>query len=408
MVIIDPDDNSREEVAQLLDGFCFVEVIGTFDNIISANDFIQQARPPLMLFDVTNNIDLALDSIEKLTNKYKNMIIIAVSAKVDADIIIKTMRAGAREFLPKPIEKEDLNKALKKARITLTQEEGSSDGKIYSVFSNKGGIGKTTLATNLALQLARRTGEKVCLIDLNLQMGDVATFLDINPSFDISYVVSNLGRLDKAFLQSSLEKYKDYDLYILAEPLDIEQAEEISADDINTLLSFLKTMFGYIVVDTDSNFDVKTLTCLDVSDYILLILMVNLPSIRNCQKCLSLFRRLEYNEDKVKLVVNRYIENEEITLEDVEEALSRQIYWKIPNNYFDVMSSINKGIPISESNPDLEVSKNFTQLAERIHGIELVKEEAEESSSLFGFLTAGGLKEKIKELTMSLIKSSDK
>lgn len=408
MVIIDPDDNSREEVAQLLDGFCFVEVIGTFDNIISANDVIQQARPPLMLFDVTNNIDLALDSIEKLTNKYKNMIIIAVSAKVDADIIIKTMRAGAREFLPKPIEKEDLNKALKKARITLTQEEGSSDGKIYSVFSNKGGIGKTTLATNLALQLARRTGEKVCLIDLNLQMGDVATFLDINPSFDISYVVSNLGRLDKAFLQSSLEKYKDYDLYILAEPLDIEQAEEISADDINTLLSFLKTMFGYIVVDTDSNFDVKTLTCLDVSDYILLILMVNLPSIRNCQKCLSLFRRLEYNEDKVKLVVNRYIENEEITLEDVEEALSRQIYWKIPNNYFDVMSSINKGIPISESNPDLEVSKNFTQLAERIHGIELVKEEAEESSSLFGFLTAGGLKEKIKELTMSLIKSSDK
>lgn len=408
MVVIDPDDKSREEIQNLLDGFCFVEVIGSFDNIISANDVIQQARPPLMLFDVTNNVDLALDSIEKLTNKYKNMIIIAASAKVDADIIIKTMRAGAREFLPKPIEKEDLNKALKKARITLTQEEGSSDGKIYSIFSNKGGIGKTTLATNLALQLARRTGEKVCLIDLNLQMGDVATFLDINPSFDISYVVSNLSRLDKAFLQSSLEQYKDYDLFILAEPLDIEQAEEISADDINTLLTFLKTMFGYIIVDTDSNFDVKTLTCLDVSDFILLILMVNLPSIRNCQKCLSLFRRLEYNEDKVKLVVNRYIESEEITLEDVEEALNRQIYWRIPNNYFDVMSSINKGIPVSESNSSLEISKNFIQLAEKIHGIELNEEEQEESQGMFSLFNIETLKGKIKDISQSLINSSDK
>lgn len=408
MVVIDSDSKSREEIVNLLGGFCFVEVIGQFDNIITANDVIQQARPPLMLFDVTENFDLALDSIEKLTNKYKNMIIIAVSAKVDADIIIKTMRAGAREFLPKPIEKDDLNNALKKARISLTQEEGSSDGKIYSVFSNKGGIGKTTLATNLALQLARRTGEKVCLIDLNLQMGDVATFLDINPSFDISYVVSNLSRLDKAFLQSSLEKYRDHDLYILAEPLDIEQAEEISADDINALLTFLKTMFGYIVIDTDSNFDVKTLTCLDISDYILLILMVNLPSIRNCQKCLSLFRRLEYNEDKVKLVVNRYIENDEITIDDVEEALNRQIYWKIPNSYFDVMSSINKGVPVSESNPEADISKNFTLLAEKIHGIEVNSEAGEISQSIFKFLNVETLKEKLKELSMALINTADR
>lgn len=369
MVVIDSNESSRNNIIKLVEEVGFVELIGDFDNMLTAYDVIIQARPTLVYFDLSENVELALDTIEKITDVHKNIVIFAASESVEADLVIQAMRAGVREFLTKPVSRDDLHRALKKTRNTLKQEYESTEGKIFSVFSNKGGIGKTTLATNLALQLAETTGEKVCLVDLNLQMGDIATFLDITPSFDIAYVITHLSRLDESFLHSSLEKYKDKDLYVLADPPDIEQAEEISADDISSLLNFLRTMFGYVIIDTSSNFDIKTLTCLDVSDYIFLVLMVNLPSIRNCQKCISLFKRLEYDEDKIRLVVNRYVEEDEITIEDVEEALNYSIYWKIPNNYFAIMSSINKGLPVSELEPDSEISRNFIMLSEKLSGV---------------------------------------
>lgn len=403
MVIIDSNEASRHNVTKITEELGFIEIIGDFDNMLTAYDVIMQARPYIVFFDLSDNADLALDTIEKISIANKNIIIIAASDEVDTDLVINSMRVGVREFLTKPVLRDDLHKALKKARSSLKTED-STEGKILSVFSNKGGIGKTSLATNLALQLSELTGEKVCLVDLNLQMGDVVTFLDINPSFDIAYVITHLSRLDESFLHSSLEKYKNTDLYVLADPPDIEQAEEISADDISSLLMFLKTMFGYIVVDTSSSFDIKTLTCLDISDYILLVLMVNLPSIRNCQKCLSLFNRLEYDEDKIKMVVNRYIEDDEITIDDVEEALNHEIYWKIPNNYFSVMSSINKGVPVSESEPDAEISNNFKQLAEKITGMDKVQEndDYQDSDNIFDNLNIKAILNKMKEFNLAL------
>ncbi len=363
---------------ELLEGVGYIELIGDFDNLLVGYDFVVQEKPQLIVIDLAENTDLAIEIIEKVSNINKNTIIFACSDKVSTDVVIKAMRAGAREFLTKPVMLEDLNAALRKARSILTVDSDKITGEIYSVFSNKGGIGKTTMAVNLALQLNELTGKRVCLVDLNLQMGDITTFLDINPSFDIAYITSHISSLDESFLFTSLEKYKDKDVYILADPPYVEQAEEISVDDIASVLNFLKTIFAYVIVDTSSSFDIKTLTCLDMSNSILLVSMVNLPSIRNSQRCLTLFKRLEYDEDKVKLIVNRYIEDDEITVEDVEEALSQEVYWKIPNSYFSIMTSINKGIPISELDPSAQISKNFAQLASKISGVMIFKEDEEE------------------------------
>ena len=215
----------------------------------------------------------------------------------------------------------------------------------------------------MALELANLTKEKVALIDLNLQLGDVTTFLDLNPNFDISYVANNLNRVDEAFLLTTLEQYKDTSLYVLADPPYLEQAEDISSEQITRLFDVLKQTFSYIVVDTGSNFDNKTITVLDNSDLILLVTIVNLPAIRNCQRCLDLFERLGYEKEKTKIILNRYMENEEIKTEDVEDVLDRKVYWKIPNNYFTIMSAINKGIPVGVVNPDSNIAKNYKDLA---------------------------------------------
>lgn len=363
-VLIDTDFQSIEVLELYLAELDYVQIIGSFDNIVEGYNFILENRPSIVIIDVSQKSELALDIINKISTNHKTCKIVVTSSNYSTDAIIKAMRAGAREFIPKPVIKEDFLGSINKLKEQISG--GLSEDRncrVITTFSNKGGIGKTAIATNLALELANMTKEKVALIDLNLQLGDITTFLDINPSFDISYVVQNLSRIDETFLLSTLEKYKDTSLYILADPPYLEQAEEITAEQIATLFGVLKQAFSYIVVDTSANFDGKTITALDQSDMILLITIVNLPAIRNCQRCLDLFERLGYEKEKTKIILNRFMENEEIKVEDVEDVLEKKIYWKIPNNYFTIMSAINKGIPVGLVNPDSNIAQSYRELA---------------------------------------------
>lgn len=363
IVIIDSEQESIEVLGLYLRNLD-VQISGIFGDVVEGYNSILENRPAIAIIDISSRTELALDIINKISTNHKLCKIVATASNYTTDVVIKAMRAGAREFLPKPFIKEDVINSVNKLRDQVIG--GSSEKKqcrVITTFSNKGGIGKTAIATNLALELANITKEKVALIDLNLQLGDITTFLDINPSFDISYVIQNLSRIDETFLLSTLEKYKNTNLYVLADPPYLEQAEDITAEQIATLFKVLKEAFSYIVVDTSANFDGKTITALDQSDLILLITIVNLPAIRNCQRCLDLFERLGYEGDKTKIVLNRYMENEEIKVEDVEEVLGKKVYWKIPNNYFTIMSAINKGIPVGLVNPDSNISQSYKELA---------------------------------------------
>lgn len=361
-VIIDTEEQSIELLKLYMKELDYIGSTAEFCDIISGYNYILESRPAIVIIDISKKTELALDIVNKISTNHKTCKIIVTSTNYSAETIIKAMRAGAREFLPKPVIKEDLIQALSKLKDVVSGSENKKC-RVITTFSNKGGIGKTAIATNLALELANLTKEKVALIDLNLQLGDITTFLDINPSFDISYVIQNLSRIDETFLLSTLEKYKDTSLYVLADPPYLEQAEDITAEQIATLFAVLKQAFSYIVVDTSANFDGKTITALDNSDLILLITIVNLPAIRNCQRCLDLFDRLGYEKEKTKIVINRYMENDEIKVEDVEDVLGQRVYWKIPNNYFTIMSAINKGIPVSTINSESNVSQSYRELA---------------------------------------------
>ena len=310
--------------------------------------------------------DKALSIIKDLKNINKSAYIVALSARTSTETIIKVMRAGAKEFLNKPLIQSEFTEVVNSLKSEIENSEPVDTCKIISTFSNKGGIGKTSIAVNLAVELAQLSKEKVALIDLNLQLGDVSTFLDMNPPFAMDYIASNINSLNEEDLLKAMSKYKNTSLYVIADPLNIDNSKDITAEQITNLLTVLKKTFSYIVIDIGTNIDSKTIAALDSSDLILLIAIVNLPAIRSTQRCMELFNKLGYSNDKIKLVLNRYMENEEIKTSDIEEVVKQKVYWKIPNNYLTMMSAINKGVPVNEINAESNVAVNYKDFASKV------------------------------------------
>ncbi len=366
VIIIDKEETSRNIIKSYLSSVEDISVIGEFYDFDLGYDFAKDNGRCLVLIDVSQEQDKSLSLIKKLKESNKDAFIIALSAKTSTETIIKVMRAGAKEFLNKPLIQSEFTDTLNELKSEFENTEIPDTCKIISTFSNKGGIGKTSIAVNLAVELAQISKEKVALIDLNLQLGDVATFLDMNPPFAMDYIANNIHNLNEDELLKTMSKYKNTSLYVIADPLNIDNSKDITAEQIKNLLAVLKKTFSYIVIDIGTNIDSKTIAALDSSDLILLIAIVNLPAIRSTQRCMDLFNKLGYSNDKIKLVLNRYMENEDIKTSDIEEVVKQKVYWKIPNNYLTMMSAINKGVPVNEINSESNIALNYKDFASKV------------------------------------------
>lgn len=362
--ILDKNENSREVLKSYLEELDFESDVTTFENYKEALEKIKSAEKPTVVFVDISDTDYDEKRIIEAIKLFTSQIVIT-SSDYSTNTIVKAMRLGAKEFLPKPIIKEDLKLIIEKLKCP-NYDTNDNNSRIITIYSNKGGIGKTTVATNLAVELAKTTRDKVALIDLNLQLGDISTFLNINPTFDVGYVINNLIAKKEEALMNAFEHYEGTSLYVLSDPAYIEQAESIIPQQLEDLLNALKKLFSYIVIDMSSNIDEISLKILDKSDIILFTTIVNIPAIRNAQRCLNLFKSRRYPADKIKLIINRYMENDEITLEDIESTLAEKIYWKVPNNYFSIMEAINRGVSVGEINANSNIANSFRELATKI------------------------------------------
>lgn len=365
LTIVLSDNAQTQKVLSLyVSEFEKFELLDKFPEYMEIFDTLSSLDKSVLIVDISNNADAKLSFIEDITKNIHNCKVLVLSDNPSVDLIVRVMRAGAKEFLALPVIKSELIDAFNRINESLycVAPKGTRC-KIISIFSNKGGIGKTSIASNLGLELAKITKEKVALLDLNFQLGDITSFMDLKPSFNISYMLENLNKMNEDFLLSTLERYKQTSLYVLADPPFFKQAADISPQHITKLFSILKDTFSYIVVDAESSFDAKNIAALTESDLIFLVTVANLPALRNSQRCLELFERLGFDKDKTQIILNRYMENDEVSVEDIEGVMGKKVYWKIPNNYFTMMSSINKGIPVSDINPDSNVARSYRDLA---------------------------------------------
>jgi pilus assembly protein CpaE len=364
--------SASEKLQDLLDVFermDGLEVIGDSENPERALQQVSERAPNLILVEIDRRLNEKIPFIERVRQVVPKASIFAFGSDLDSDAVIKAVHAGAKYFIREPFEAGAIRKLIDRtwSEKRIEGDLGGEEGKVFAVFSNKGGLGKTTVATNLAVSLSLACKKSVALVDLDLQFGDVSIFLDIHPTFTITDLVSRIRELDRELIQSSMVRHET-GVYALTEPKMAEESDLITPDHINKIIKTMKGFFDYVVIDTTHSFDDVIIEALDVADTILLISVLDLPTIRNTQRCLEIFRRLNFPEEKIKLIVNRYMSEEEVDPARFETALKFPVYWKIPNDYSTVINAINGGVPIQRLAPSSAIARNFNELAFNLTG----------------------------------------
>lgn len=325
----------------------------------------EQSHPDVVIVEGLCHDAGELAPIEFVTTSFPQMIIIMLCTQHSSEFLINAMRAGVREVLPSPVTKVALEAAMVRAESKLGLRVTQRHGRILAFVSCKGGSGSTFLATNLGHQLSAE-GKKVLLMDLNLQFGEaVLTVHDRKAGSDIAEVARNMSRLDATFLSAStVQVTSNYE--ILAAPDDPAQSLQVKPEHLDAILNLALNQYDFIILDVSKNLDDLTIKALDRAHNIFLVLQALLPSVRNANRMMNVFRSLGYQQEKVELLVNRFWKNGEIGLDDVRASLGISKIRTIPNGYKEVTRAINQGVPLATVSKSSLVLKAIDELAESL------------------------------------------
>jgi pilus assembly protein CpaE len=324
----------------------------------------QQLRPAIIIFDLGKPQDAGFAAIGRLIVASPHSAVFVTADDQRAETILKAVRAGAQEFLTRPVDSRELLTAVSRIACQRSLASAAVNGKVITLFGCKGGRGTTLIAVNLAMALSQSSGAPVVAVDLDLQSGDLSLLLNLTPMYTIHDVVSNLDRIDPLYLKSHLCEHPS-GLSLLAAPQRIEDGDPIKPLLIGQLLSFLKASFAYVVVDTAPTYDDRTLAALDAADEILLIASPDFSSLYHTQRCLDLFDRLTYNPGKIKILLNRCPSPIERSAEMAQEVLKHQVFWKFAENTA-VTASMIAGEPLVRSGKPSALAAPFIELADRL------------------------------------------
>lgn len=330
-----------------------------------AKEKIDENALNLFIVDASENVEQIGTEIDNLEDTFKNCKFIITAYDFKTDNIVRFLRKSKKDFITKPIIKTRFLEIVNEIVEKMTSEQDfSGQGKVISVFSNKGGLGKTTVAVNLGYELARRDRRsKVAIVDMNLFLGDVTTFLDITPPYDLSFLIEKLD-VTKDVVDLTTQ-YSDSNYYVIADSPYRDYSRNITREDVVKMLNVLRKKFKYIIIDNSSAITGKTKYILDLSDMILLITESNLPTLNNCKRCLDFFEHIGLQK-KTQIVLNRYSSFDECKKQDVADILQKDIFAVIPNDWQTSSSAINKGITIGETNPFSDIYYSFGELADLV------------------------------------------
>ncbi len=299
--------------------------------------------------------------------------VILMRRRVDTSVLAEALRSGMREV----VEERDLTglgEAIKRAHQVFRAVTGPSvrgddspSGRLLTVFSPKGGVGKTTIAANLAVALSAREGLRVCLVDLDLGFGDIAITLQLFPARTIADAVALESDLDFSVLEPLLTPHRR-GFSTLVAPVQPDAKDSIPASLVSRILSVLKQNFDYVIVDTSPAFDEHVLQAFDETDELLLVTTLDVPTLKNVKIACETLDLLNFPKPRRHLVLNRADDKVGLSPEKVEATLDMKIAQAIPTSP-EVANATNAGEPIAASHPKHMVSQAFNRLADGVTGV---------------------------------------
>lgn len=368
IALVDPNDSSREALKKMLLGMDTVWLEAECSRYEFFPDVVTQSQPDVGVVALDGDSEKALRLLERMRREAPECSLLAVSESSDGQLILQSMRAGAREFLTMPPSLEDMMSALDRIREMKFGGEagGSRSTKIIAVAGASGGVGCTSIAVNLGCLLATRPEFTVALVDLDLAIGDADVFLDTIPDYSIVDVTENIGRLDFQLLKKSLTKHSS-GLYLLPRPLQLQDVSCITPESLRRVFGLLKATFSHIVIDVSKGFTDIDQAAFEFADEVLMVVQLDLPCLRNLVRLQMSFEEIDGLADKLKIVVNRVgLESGQIKLKKAKETIGREIFAQIPNDYRTMVEVRNNGIPLFEQAPKAPITIGMQELAARL------------------------------------------
>jgi pilus assembly protein CpaE len=307
---------------------------------------LQARSSSIILIDTDVEPDAALDLVREICDRQPAARVLISGGARDPDLILRSQRAGASEFLPSPLERKALLDSIHRIWRRLAPEAHGTArrrGQVFPFLCTKGGCGATTVATNLAVSLARR-GHSTLLLDLDLSAGDVALLLNLQPTFSVVDVVQNLHRLDRELFSGMTLKHAS-GLEILPARENLDQAAAVGPAQIAQVLKFMKEQFDCVVINTRNATDALAQAAVNEADLVHVVSCLDLLSLRRAQWALHRMAQSGVSRDLIRLVISRYEKNPYISLEEAEKLLDLKIAWTIPADPRTVHEALNEGVP---------------------------------------------------------------
>lgn len=384
LVVLSTGLDNFKEIRTALASDNRVQLLAGGDDVEQLYGELVRLKPAAAIISVGANSENAIRLIRQLASEAPKTAVIAAAQNASPELLLQSLRAGAREFLQLPIRTDELKTVLDRvAEFSAGQVEApKKKGRMVAVFSSKGGCGTSFIATNLAASTNART----VLVDLNLQAGDLPLFLGVDPKYSFADLAENRSRLDEALIKSFVTPYSA-NLSLLAAPKEADSADEIEPEHVFEVLQRLRESYDYVVLDPQHTFDSITLAALDQSDEIVLILTLDIPAIRSTQRALEIFDRLGYPRKKIRIVVNRWSKQIDLDLRQVEKFLGEPVIGFVPSDYQTAVTSINLGRPLVQSDPNSKIAQEIRRVARTIATGDIgVHEETQPRKTLWSSL----------------------
>lgn len=329
---------------------------------------LTQRDPGLVFLDLEDEAGIGCRLAQSIAIGLPPRRIVAVGPMQPPEFLMQAMQSGISEYLTKPVSGETVAAAIDRARLVLAPRSSSKPrtGQLISFFGPRGGTGATTVATNLGIELHRSTGSRTVIVDLNLELGELAVFLGLEPRYHVVDVANSLHRMDEGLLGSFIEKHPS-GVSVLAAPYHPGMADDVSVEQIGRILTLLRGHFDHILVDGLKTLTPRTLRAFELSNEIFVIIQQDVLSVQGIQRCQPLFQRLQHSGHTFRLLVNRYDPHHEITIHDLEQSLEMEVFWTLPNDYESVAHSINTGKPLTMASGS-SFARDLEGLAAQISG----------------------------------------